>query len=53
MAKKRITKEDLHKIEKSVVRKEMKDQGAFDGRFRSKVIKDKKKYDRKRKNDEE
>ncbi len=53
MAKKSITKDDLRKIEKSVVRNEMKVQGAFDGRFRGKVVPDKKKYSRKRKNDDE
>lgn len=53
MAKKRITKEDIDGIEKSAVREERKEQGAFDGRFRSKVIPSKKKYKRRKKNDEE
>ena len=51
MAKnKKITKEDLRKIEKTAVRDEMKDQGALDGRFRPKVVPDKTKvYKRKKK----
>lgn len=53
MAKKRITKEDLRKIEKGAVRSEMKEQGAFDGRFRAKIVPDKRKYTRKRKGDDE
>lgn len=52
MAKKKKTdKEVLHGIEKSAVRDEMKEQGAFDGRFRSKVVPAKKRYRRKPKND--
>lgn len=44
MAKKktRITKKELLKIEKGAVRKEQKDQGALDGRFREKVVPNKK-----------
>ena len=38
-----ITKDILIAIEKRAVRKEMKDAGFFDGRFRSKRYKDKKK----------
>ena len=53
MAKKNITKDDLRKIEKGAVRSEMKDQGAFDGRFRAKIVPDKKKYSRKRKYEDE
>ncbi len=52
--KKQITQADLHKIEKQAVREEMKEQGALDGRYRPKVVPDKKKYTRKKKrNDEE
>ena len=39
----KITKDILIAIEKRAVRKEMKDAGFFDGRFRSKRYKDKKK----------
>ena len=55
MAKKlKITKEDLRKIEKTVVREERKEQGALDGRFGTKVIPDKKKtYKRKKKHKDE
>ena len=51
MAKKdkHITKEDLTQIEKSAVRKEQKEQGAFDGRFATKSIPSKKAYSRKKK----
>lgn len=44
MAKKktRITKKDLLKIEKGAVREEQKEQGALDGRFREKVVPNKK-----------
>lgn len=55
MAKKkkvRITKKELLKIEKGAVRKEQKDQGALDGRFREKVVPNKKeKVTRKRDKD--
>ena len=47
MAKKRITKKDLLKIERSAVREERKEQGALDGRFRGKVEKSKRTYSRK------
>ncbi|MCO5275739.1 MAG: hypothetical protein M9900_12585 [Flavobacteriales bacterium] len=47
MAKKRIAKEELLKIERSAVREERKEQGALDGRFREKVEKSKKNYTRK------
>ncbi|MBP6311492.1 MAG: hypothetical protein KA408_04425 [Flavobacteriales bacterium] len=44
MAKKqkRVTKKELLKIEKGAVRKEQKEQGALDGRFREKVVPNKK-----------
>jgi hypothetical protein len=44
-----ITKEDLRKIESSVVREEQKRQGFFDGRFVSRTEESKKKYSRKEK----
>ena len=47
MAKKRITKKELLKIEQAAVREERKEQGALDGRFREKVEKSKKTYTRK------
>jgi hypothetical protein len=51
MAKKRKSDKDiLNGIEKSVVRDEMKRDGAFDGRFRAKVVPGKKQYRRKPKN---
>ncbi|HMN04661.1 MAG TPA: hypothetical protein PKD45_02960 [Flavobacteriales bacterium] len=40
--KKRITKKELLKIEQAAVREERKQQGALDGRFREKVVPDKK-----------
>ena len=46
MAKKHNFSEDLRKIEKGAVRNEMKEQGAFDGRFRPKVVADKTNYKR-------
>lgn len=49
MAKKRITKKELLKIEQAAVREEQKEQGALDGRFREKVEKSKKTYTRKAK----
>jgi hypothetical protein len=49
MAKKRITKKELLKIEKAAVREERKRQGALDGRFSEKVEKSKKTYTRKTK----
>lgn len=51
--KKQITQADLNQIEKQVVREEMKEQGALDGRYRPKVIPDKKKYTRKKKRKDE
>ena len=47
--RKRITKEDTLKLERSAVREERKQQGALDGRFREKVEKSKKAYTRKTK----
>lgn len=49
--KKKSDKSILHGIEKSAVRDEMKRDGAFDGRFRAKVVPGKKRYRRKPKND--
>ncbi len=54
MAKKKtITKEDLAKIEKAAKRKEMKEQGALDGRYRAKVIPDKKKAHKRNPKDDD
>ncbi|MBP8822612.1 MAG: hypothetical protein KBH07_03075 [Flavobacteriales bacterium] len=47
MATKRITKKELLQIEQAAVRKERKEQGALDGRFREQVEKSKKTYTRK------
>lgn len=49
MARKKITTEQFRAIDRSVLRDEMKEQGAFDGRFRSRIVADKKKYSRKNK----
>ena len=50
MAKnKKITKEQLRKLELSSVRKDKKEAGAFDGRFAQRSEKDKTKYNRKKK----
>jgi len=46
-AKKRITKKELDAIERAAKRKEQKEAGALDGRFRPKVVPSKKKYSRK------
>lgn len=53
MAKKKtITKKDLDAIERAAKRKAQKDAGALDGRFREKVVPDKKrKEERKRSKD--
>ncbi len=52
--KKRITKKELLKMEQAAVREERKEQGALDGRFREKVVPDKKhKAKRRRKVDPE
>ena len=53
VAKKRITKKELDAIERAAKRKEQKDAGAMDGRFREKVVPSKKKYSRKPKRKEE
>jgi hypothetical protein len=52
-AKKRITKKELDAIERAAKRKEQKEAGALDGRFREKVVPSKKKYKRKPKGKEE
>ena len=46
-AKDKIDKEDLHRIAISKNREDQKEQGMFDGRFKTKSEKDKTKYDRK------
>ena len=45
--KKKITKEDLMKLEMTALRKEMVDSGYYN-RANTRYFKDKKKYDRKR-----
>ncbi len=45
--KKRITRKELDAIERAAKRKAQKEAGALDGRFRPKVVPDKKKYSRK------
>ena len=47
--KKRITKADLDRIERAAKRAAQKAAGALDGRFRPRVVKNKKTYSRKRK----
>ncbi len=42
MKKKKTDKEKLHKIQSSINREEAKEQGFYDGRFRNKVIPNKK-----------
>lgn len=42
-------KKDLIAMERAAKRAAQKEQGVFDGRFRVKVVKDKKKYSRKMK----
>ncbi len=46
-AKKRITKKELDAIERAAKRKEQKEAGALDGRFRPKVVPSKRRYRRK------
>ncbi len=46
--KKRITKADLDKIERAAKREAQKAAGALDGRFRPRVMKNKKRYSRKK-----
>lgn len=49
MAKtKAASKKDLAAIDRAAKRKAQKEQGAFDGRFRPRVVKSKKRYSRKR-----
>ena len=45
--KDRIDQEDLHRIAITKNREDQKEQGMFDGRFKTKSEKDKTKYDRK------
>ena len=45
-------KKDLLAIERAAKRAEQKAQGVFDGRYKPRVVKDKKKYSRKRKSGE-
>jgi hypothetical protein len=44
-----ITKETLHKIQVAKNRKEQVEQGFFDGRFNTKSVPSKKKYERNQK----
>ncbi len=46
--KKRAPKKDLLAIDRAAKRKAQKEQGAFDGRFRPRVVKSKKRYTRKK-----
>jgi len=49
MAKRgRTSSTDRDRIEREAKRAEQKEAGVFDGRFRPRVVKDKKKYTRKR-----
>ncbi|MBK7084524.1 MAG: hypothetical protein IPH53_07585 [Flavobacteriales bacterium] len=41
-------KKDLLSIDRAAKRKAQKEQGAFDGRFRPRVVKSKKRYSRRR-----
>lgn len=50
-AGKRAPKKDLLAIDRAAKRKAQKEQGAFDGRFRPRVVKSKKRYSRKRPTD--
>lgn len=45
----KVAAQDLSRIERAAKRKEQKDQGVFDGRYRPRVVKNKKGYTRKRK----
>ena len=51
--KKRITKKDLDAIERAAKRDEQKAAGALDGRFREKVVPNKKKKKVQRKRDKD
>lgn len=46
--KKRVPKKDLAAIDRAAKREAQKEQGAFDGRFRPRVVRSKKRYTRKR-----
>lgn len=48
MAAKRITRRELDAIERAEKRRAQKEAGAFDGRFRPRVVPDKRRYTRKR-----
>jgi hypothetical protein len=50
--KKRSPKADLAALERAAKRAAQKAQGALDGRFREKKVESKKRYSRKRKDDE-
>jgi len=45
---KRAPMKDLAAIDRAAKREAQKDQGAFDGRYRPRVVKSKKQYSRKR-----
>ena len=47
------TKKDLQKIERAAKRAEQKAAGALDGRFRTKKVESKKRYNRKRRTDDD
>jgi hypothetical protein len=47
-ARKRAPKKDIAAIERAAKREAQKEQGAFDGRFRPRVVKSKKRYSRKK-----
>lgn len=47
-AEKRITRRELDRIERAAKREAQKAAGAFDGRFRPRVVPGRKRYDRKR-----
>ncbi len=46
--RKRAARTDRDRIEREAKRAEQKEAGVFDGRYRPRVVKDKKKYTRKR-----
>lgn len=48
MARKRITRKELDAIERAAKRRAQKEAGALDGRFRPRVVPDKRRYSRKR-----
>ncbi|MDX9749849.1 MAG: hypothetical protein RBT71_02060 [Flavobacteriales bacterium] len=53
MARKKITRKELDAIERAAKRRAQKAAGAFDGRFRPRVVPNKRRYSRKRKADED